>query len=402
METAMDAVHPISSKPVQKPSWNPLKCDGTDLPTNLTIMVKALAFVLVVVNHVTLLPYPWLPFIPALDAIPGALFQRTLQVVFIIGLFLVVFNRRVRLGALLLGTVLLISVVSSKVYYGNNKTFCGLVLLLAGLYQPGAPNFLRWQLILTYFGAGLNKVLDPDWHTGVFFEHWAVVRLQQPVYLWVNSLLPPMWLARFMCWATIATELGTIPLLIFPQLFVWGIIANISFQACLMFFVGETFGLFTYAMCAASFAFVTWPTSPIPVVYDPGRGFAERARRFFKAWDLDRRFLWTPYRPEVGAKYGIPSLAAGEGLRIVVGKKVYGGFRAIRMIVLLNPITYFIIGMGIGAFDHFPPASGAFYRRLVGGMFLVLLMPPLAWIADMKFGGKEAGPARTRPVAIEN
>ena len=60
---------------------------------------------------------------------------------------------------------MLLAVVSSKAYYGINKTFCGLMFFFAGLYQPGGPNFIRWQLAITYFGAGLNKLLDPDWHS---------------------------------------------------------------------------------------------------------------------------------------------------------------------------------------------------------------------------------------------
>ena len=42
------------------------------------------------------------------------------------------FNRSVRASCLALGGVILIGVVSSKAYYGNNKTFCGLMLFLTG------------------------------------------------------------------------------------------------------------------------------------------------------------------------------------------------------------------------------------------------------------------------------
>src|SRR4051794_15353805 len=136
------------------PSWNPLSCRGTDLPLNLTVMVKVLALVVILVNHVRILPDPWLPFVPGLDLLPPALFQRTLQTVFLISAVAILSNRRVRLFSLLLGCTMLAAVVSSKAYYGNNKTFCGLMFFLAGLYKPGGPNFFRWQLAITYFGAG--------------------------------------------------------------------------------------------------------------------------------------------------------------------------------------------------------------------------------------------------------
>src|SRR5690349_24372779 len=106
-----------------KPSWNPLKFTGTELPTQLLILVKVLAIVVLLVNHVRILPDPWLPFIPGLDRFPPLLFQRTLQTVFLFSVIAIVFNRRVRLASLVLGSTMLLAVVSSKAYYGNNKTF---------------------------------------------------------------------------------------------------------------------------------------------------------------------------------------------------------------------------------------------------------------------------------------
>ena len=164
-----------------RPSWNPLKFRGTELPTELLILVKVLALVVLLVNHVRILPDPWLPFVPGIDRLPPLLFQRTLQTVFVVSALAILFNRRVRLASLALGATMLVAVVSSKAYYGNNKTFCGLMFFLTGLYVPGQkPWTLQWQLGITYLGAGLNKLLDADWHSGVFFENWAVHRLRQP------------------------------------------------------------------------------------------------------------------------------------------------------------------------------------------------------------------------------
>src|ERR1700761_4101876 len=87
---------------VSKPSWNPLRCAGTDLPKNLAIMVKTLAIAVLVVNHVRILPDPWLPFIPFFDLFPPVLFQKTLQAVFLISAIAIVFNRRVRLASLVI------------------------------------------------------------------------------------------------------------------------------------------------------------------------------------------------------------------------------------------------------------------------------------------------------------
>jgi hypothetical protein len=363
-----------------RPSWNPLKCRGTDLPLNLTVMIKVLALVVLLVNHVRILPDPWLPFIPGLDRIPPMLFQRTIQTAFLISAIAIVFNRRVRLASLVLGATMLLAVVSSKAYYGNNKTFCGLMFLFAGLYQPGGPNFIRWQLAVTYFGAGLNKALEADWHSGVFFENWAAHRLQHPWYIALDSKLPPLVLAKFMCWTTIVTELGTVPCLLIPSVQYWAVLANILFQSGLLLFTGTTFTLFFYSMTAASFAFFTWPEDPVRVFYDEARALSRRMKIFFSAWDFDGIYQWVA-EPSRGTE------ATGPAVRVLAGSTTYSGFRALRMLLLLNPVTYFVIAGSIAAFGDLPGSQAALYRRLIAALSLILLMPPLARIADMLTGG---------------
>src|SRR4051794_24521597 len=361
-----------------RPSWNPLKSSGTDLPKSLTIMVKTLAIAVLVVNHVRILPDPWLPFVPFLDLFPPALFQKTLQTFFLVSALAIVFNRRLRLFSLILGATMLISVVSSKAYYGNNKTFCGLMFFLAGLYKPGTPNFFRWQLAITYFGAGLNKLLDPDWHSGIFFENWAVNRLHQSWYIALNSRLPSLVLARFMCWTTIVTELGIVPCLFVPKLNTLAVFSNVLFQAMLCLFTGTTFTLFFYSMTASSLAFVRWPDQPAPVFYDPSRKLSHLARRFFTSWDLDRTFNWTPLES---------APAGGSWIYLFAGRTVYSGFRALQVIFLLNPITYFILAAVIGSLESTPADVGALLRRVIVGGSLLLLTPPIAWILD-RFTGR--------------
>jgi hypothetical protein len=362
-----------------EPSWNPLRCTESGLPANLTIMVKVLAIVLLLTNHVRLLPDPWLSFIPAIDHIPPLLFQRTLQVIFVTSAVAIVFNRRIRLSSVVLGSTLLLAIVSSKAYYGNNKTFCGLVLLLAGLYKPGAPSFLRWQLALTYFGAGLNKILDHDWQTGLFFEYWSVQRLHQQLYMTLNSALPAMFLARFMSWLTIVTELGVVPLLLIPRFYYWGALANILFQCGLLLFVGNTFVLFFYSMTAASFAFVAWPARPMHVLFDPAQGFSTAIKRFLQWTDVDSSFIWEPFHAGSSSNFGRPA-GAGLTLKLIAGEKEYTGFRALRSIILFNPVTYFFIAAAVAVTGN--GQGPALYRRILVSSLLILLMPPLAWCLD--------------------
>ena len=277
---------------------------------------------------------------------------------------------------------MLLAVLSSKAYYGNNKTFCGLMLFLAGCYTPEGPNFLSWQLALTYFGAGLNKVLDLDWHSGVFFENWAVNRLHQGWYIAADSVLPPMWLARFMCWSTIVTELGTVPLVLVPRLFFWGGLANIFFQSCLLLFIGNTFTLFFYSMCGATFALVTWPQSPLLVVYQGDCASAKRLRRVLHWWDFDGRFQWRPLEALADSSLGIAGDNEAKGIQLIAGSRSHMGFRAIRLIVLYNPVTHFVIAGAIAAAGEVQSEWASIYRRVIVFTCLVILMPPLAWVLD--------------------
>jgi hypothetical protein len=356
-----------------KPSWNPLRCTGTGIPTNLAILAKVLAIAVLLTNHARLLPDPWLSFIPAIDSFPPLLFQRTLQIVFVASAIAIVFNRRIQWASLVIGTTMLIAVVSSKAYYGNNKTFCGLMFLLVGLYKPGGPSFIRWQLALTYFGAGLNKLLDRDWQTGVFFEFWAVQRLHEQAYMLLNSLLPAMWMGRFLCWFTIVTELGVVPLLLIPRLYFWGVLLNDLFQCGLCLFVGNTFTLFFYAMNAASLAFITWPSEPMCITVREGR-----QQSFLARIDLDHRFIWSQARTADAP--GVVSL------ELTASGKTYVGFNALRLIFLFNPVTYFVFTAMMALSGYRDTPELAIYRRIVVATALLLFLPPLAWMADRMSG----------------
>jgi hypothetical protein len=357
------------------PSWNPLRCTKTGLPTNLVVLVKVLAIAVLVTNHVRLLPDPWLSFIPALDSIPGPQFKLTIQVIFVVSALAILFNRRIQWSSLVLGATMLLAVVSSKAYYGNNKMFCGLMFLLTGLYKPDGPPFLRWQLALTYFGAGLNKILDRDWQTGVFFEFWAGQRLHERAYILFDSLLPRLWLGKFMCWFTITTELGVVPLLLIRRLYHWGALLNVLFQCGLCLFVGNTFTLFFYAMSAASLAFVTWPSQKMKVEYGSSSQGMLRLRRLLRWADQDERFEWTPAPRVIAAEGAFP-------LWLTTNDRCYTGANALRMMVLFNPVTCFVFTLLMAVSGYGETPGLAIYRRVLLGITLVLLLPPTAWVAD--------------------
>lgn len=362
------------------PGWNPLRCGGTALPTNLLLMVKLIALTLLLTNHVRLIPDPFLPFLAVFDWIgsPSA-FQLALQVVFVASAVALLFNRWVRASCLALGGVILIGVVSSKAYYGNNKTFCGLMLFLTGLYEPGQdPWLLRAQFAIVYFGAGLNKLLDPDWQSGLFMDNWAIARLKQPVYLALAAHLPALLLGKLMCWGTIVGELGMSVTFLVRQWFPVGIFASVLFQSSLMLFTGTTFTMFFYGTQAALLMFVTWPRSRWLVFYDGDCGFCNQCKRWMERFDFEDLLDWRPYQSGGGRVHGITDDQAAERLYLVTESKIYSGFRAFRMMLLFNPVTYFLIAALIAA----PQGEAALYRRVVVSGLLAFFLPPFAPIGE--------------------
>jgi predicted DCC family thiol-disulfide oxidoreductase YuxK len=363
-------------------AWNPLKCSGTALPVNLLLCAKLIALTLLITGHVRLLPAPFLPFIPILDSLPPAAFQHTLQAAFVISAVALLFNRSVRLSSLILGGTILLGVLASKAYYGNNKTFCGCILVLIGLYQPGRqPWLLRYQLVIVYLGAGLNKLLDADWRSGVFFENWAVHRLHQPVYLTIAHLLPPMALARIMSWMTIGTELGLSVVFQIRRLYRWGIYASLLLHSGMLFFTGTTFTMFFYAMSASMLVFVEWPSQPLIVLFDGECGLCRTVRRWMEKLDFDGAFAWVPYQAGGAKRYGVPEADAERRLHLVNGCRIDAGFVAIKKMLLYNPVTYLAMAAVIAA----PRANISTFRMVTVAVLLVVFLPPFEPVGQMLY-----------------
>jgi hypothetical protein len=150
------------------------------------------------------LPRPFLPFLPALDKVPPAIgFQRGLRVTYLIAGMMLLLNRWVRVSCLVCAAVLFLGALSSRLTFANNRQYAGCLLFLAALTRPGqSPWLIRYQVVLLYFGAGLNKILDVDWRSGQFFEIWAhgakLVR--------VRLLFPPRVFSLIASWWTILIE----------------------------------------------------------------------------------------------------------------------------------------------------------------------------------------------------
>jgi predicted DCC family thiol-disulfide oxidoreductase YuxK len=316
----------------------PFRLSGLELPPQIVLLCRLLALTLLLTWHVRHIQTPFLPFLPGLDELPGEPFQWMLQAAVVLGSLALLFSTRLRLAALVTGGALLLAVVSSRAYYGNNEAFTALLLLLAA---AGDVRLLRWQVAILYFGAGLNKVFDPDWHSGQFFHHWAGTRLENPLYLWAAPLLPPLVLGKIFCWATIGVELALSGMMLFRR-WAWPAIwLSALFQCGLLLFTGQTFTLFFFATQIALLAFVEWPKERITVIWDGECGFCAQTKDRINRFDGDGIFDWVAQQTNVGERWGLTRETLANAMYTVSGGNVRNGYAAFRAMAVWLPAFWY-------------------------------------------------------------
>jgi predicted DCC family thiol-disulfide oxidoreductase YuxK len=364
---------------VQQVIVNPLRLSGLSLPPQLILLCRVIALALLLTNHQSLIQTPFLPFLEVFDSLPAVPFQRTLQAALVLGSLGLLFTRRTRTFAALTGITLLLAVLSSRGYYGNNKTFAGLLLVLSALSDRNA-RLLHWQVALVYFGAGLNKALDPDWQSGQFFQHWAADRLQNPAYIWMSSQLPPLLAGKLFCWYTIVTEFALAAAAALPRFhraFIWG---NGLFQSGLLLFTGDPFVLFFYSMQAANFAFARWPEPHITVIWDGSCGFCRRSKELFQKLDFDPVMQWRPLQSNIGDQYGLTKAALKQALHAAGPGWVLAGYSAVRRMIVHLPLFAYVLTATIAV------APGPAFRRAVVTLALLFLLPVSNPIGNLVYG----------------
>ena len=321
---------------IPQPLTQPFRLAGLELPPQTVLLCRLLALTILFTWHPRQIQTPFLPFIPGLDELPPVLFQRTIQTVLVLGSLAILFTRRLRLAAFVTGAALLLAVLSSRTYYGNNKTFTGLLLVLAAC---GDLRLIRWQFALLYCGAGLNKALDPDWHSGQFFHNWAGARLANPLYLWAAPHLPG--LPQLVCWSTIALELALVPLMLLRR-FAWPAIwVSALFQCGLLLFTGDTFNLFFFASQIALLAFVEWPANPVTVIWDGECGFCAQTKGWMQRFDRDGILHWVPQQTNIGDRWGLSREVLKDAMYSVSGSTIRQGYSAWRAMVVWFPVFWY-------------------------------------------------------------
>jgi hypothetical protein len=255
-------------------SWRPWRCDGTELPPNVLLMAKLLVLVMVRGGTLGKLGDPFLPFFPWLDVFrePAGWFAAGLRTAFVLGAFLLFANLRVRLGSLLVGGAILLWQFAVKPEFRNHVFICGCLLSLAACHRRDEePWLLRWQFALVYFGAGLNKLMDPDWWSGQVILVWLTQELPAAGFRLLAAWIPARVLAIALSWPTIILELALAIAFMRRRSLSWAVWCVLALHgAMFVFLVGYRFGHFIDDILIGLLAFLAWPHAGLEVRADIG------------------------------------------------------------------------------------------------------------------------------------
>jgi hypothetical protein len=348
------------------PSWHPLRCAGTDMAMPVLLMAKLIALAYLLRFEWRTIPGVFLPFVPVLEPLAGSWFAWVLKAAAVGGALALLFNRRVRVASIVMGSAVLLAVLASKPYSYNARVITGALLVLAGLTTPGRePRLIRAQIAVMYLGAGLSKLTDADWRSGEAFAAWAAHRIPGDWYEETSALLPEDVLSAALGWSAILVELWLVPGLLVPRLRVVSVWLAIVFHTTLLVATRETFGMFYYSVLASFVVYFKWPATLV-VFHDPVRAAGRAARFCFGQIDVEGVLHWARNGPAPGA----PGRARRDWIRVVAPDQLWSGIAGVRQLLLANPATFLAIGCVL-AFPRNP------YRHWMSLPILLFFLPQL-------------------------
>jgi hypothetical protein len=314
--------------PKRVASLNPFRVRGTELPPNVLLAAKIVTLVFLITGGWRLTE-PFVPFIGFLGEIASpATCQHVVQAIWLIAGASLLLNQLVRPSCLVLGGTLLLAQLASQPYRTNNLTFTALLLLMIGLSDRNtAKTLIRAQLVVLYFWAGTNKLLDVNWRSGAFFESWVGIHAYGPAYRHVADLLPSMVLSTIASWAVILTELFISVTFAIRRLVPVGILLLVAYHSSLFLVTGSTFTMFWFSLTAACVALVDWSAVAPTVKYDEDGHFG-RIGRLLHWLDFGHAFAWEH--------------SSDPDLELVSGERRFTGREALARVMLYHPTLYII------------------------------------------------------------
>lgn len=274
------------------PVGRPWRATGTEMRPNFLVMCKLLFALLLLHDFAGGLQEPFLPFVSGLDLLgsESGWFALLMQAGFFGAGACLVFNYRVRWSALVLGVIVVGALLASKPLFRNHVFIVGCLFFLAGLHRKeDDPWLLRWQLMIIYAGAFLNKILQGDWWTGHFMHHWLHHELANPYYEFLRPHLPEPGFAVVLSWLVMVSELLLAALFLVRRWNHVGVALAMAMHAVFFLVVGRRiFGHFAEDVLLAMLVFLSWPAGMMTVGFRPS---VQRVAEKFNGWvNWDRQF----------------------------------------------------------------------------------------------------------------
>ena len=304
----------------------PFRIHGTDLPPNLLLIAKILLIGLLLKNYPSDLPDVFAPIVPIFEGIPAPYWRLGLMLVLFVGGVCLMFNRAVRLCCLAIGAVFILATMSARTSFHNGTFFLGLVFVMIGLQERNKPpTLLAWQLGVMYFGAGLNKLLEPDWRSGQYFAHFLGTVKQSPIYVTGASSLPDGLLPLLLCWQVITMELAAGALFFIPRLRKMAVWLATGVHAGAAALVYADYGMYLAAVLSSYLLILEWPHRL--VVAWPRAGAASFLVLLHRL----------SHRDDPSVTYLMPP---ADNLEIRADARVHTGFAAFWRLALWTPVLY--------------------------------------------------------------
>lgn len=313
---------------------DPFRLHGLALPPQLVLIARLLVVTLLLLGDRPFARHlPYLPFLDDLGTSPQ--FHTVLVRAMLVGCILILFGPFTRVGCALVGVTYLVGLLGCRPCLSVAHTYVAVMFIMLALSSRfSGTRLIRWQLVMLYAGAGINKLVDRDWWDGDYFTTYMVDRHAHELYAEVAGWLPGQTLSVAMGIATIVTELLLVVLFLRRRWHAAGIWIGATFHGVMVLLLDITFGPFVAAILLSYLAFVTWPERAHLTV---GATWPQRALR--QAVGLLDRSEVFQFRQV--ADDGV------AGLSLEVGGLRRTGPAALFLVVALQPLAYVVLLAGL-------------------------------------------------------
>lgn len=244
---------------------NPFYVTGKAVVPELVLAVRLLAVYLLLTGE---FPFNgnqgggrFYPVIDLLDQLGSDdQFNTGVRLLFLGGIGTLLFSRFVRLGSLAVGLAFVTGLLSCQICISVAHLFTGCVFLCTALSNTvTGTGLIRFQLVVLYLGADLNKVFDADWWTGASMETLLVTKHQITAYMKLAGTFPAGFLSQMMGIGVILLQMGIAILLLRRQTAVYAMMLALALHLPMVVLMHMTFGPFLFALVTAYGSLLTWP-----------------------------------------------------------------------------------------------------------------------------------------------